>query len=281
MATPNCRPVSALSALLKVAVIIAATFQMTGAGCAAYMVGGMVLDANYKATAPEYVRKRSFEEAVRSTRTKIEQEFGPPVARLREADTAVTYSLYQLVQSHSAGCAAPGVCWGAGTDTHCYLLSFDGDNVLLEATMRRGDGTCLGVFWPEDQETQMQDAVLYWYEKRVAEKSPAAWGLLCSEANKGYVSAQIELAQLHSTSKWHGRSADEKAWLSQAGIQPDDRIAYMWHALARSRGHAEGAHAIEALESRLDQRQLAEARGLVNTWMSGDCPAPKQALATG
>ena len=104
----------------------------------------------------------------------------------------------------------------------------------------------------------------------------AAWEWLCKAADLGYENAQLEVAYWHRESNWEFARTVRIAWMCKAGIQADDRIAYLWYTLA-----AKGDEKIlkirdDLFSATLSGKEIAEAKDMVSNWRPGQCPTPYQ-----
>ena len=104
----------------------------------------------------------------------------------------------------------------------------------------------------------------------------AAWEWLCKAADQGYENAQIEVAYWHRESNWKNAKPLRSAWMRKAGIQADDRIAYLWYTLA-AKGDDERLLIRNYLFSEtLSEKEIEEAKDMVSNWKPGQCPTPYQ-----
>jgi TPR repeat protein len=104
----------------------------------------------------------------------------------------------------------------------------------------------------------------------------AAWRLLCKAANQGYKEAQIEIGYWHNESSWERAQSDRIAWLKNAGIDADNRVAYMWYTLA-AKGDLDRLRIINNMFSgELTEEEAAKAKDMARNWKPGQCPSPYQ-----
>lgn len=98
-----------------------------------------------------------------------------------------------------------------------------------------------------------------------------AWKWLCKAADLGYENAQIEVAYWHRESNWKNANPLRRTWMRKAGIQADDRIAYLWYTLA-AKGNDKRLHIRDYLFSEtLSEKEIAEAKDMVSNWKPGQC----------
>lgn len=104
-----------------------------------------------------------------------------------------------------------------------------------------------------------------------------AWGWLCKAADQGYKKAQEEVGYWHNKTNWErARPLFERLWLRKAGIQADNRVAYMWYNIAAN-GDPDRLRTISDLFSgKLSEEEIAEADDMIRNWKPGQCPTPYQ-----
>ena len=104
--------------------------------------------------------------------------------------------------------------------------------------------------------------------------APVALKFLCVSARGGDPDGFFALGHLHTViqeAAWPFSGSD---WLRAAGVHPDDRVAYMWYAIAAAHGHPNGQRQARSIRERLNNYQLAQAEQLVRHWKPDDCPRP-------
>ena len=104
-----------------------------------------------------------------------------------------------------------------------------------------------------------------------------AWEWLCKAADQGYKKAQEEVGYWHNKTNWErARPLFERLWLRKAGIQADNRVAYMWYNIAAN-GDPDRLRTISDLFSgKLTEEEIAEADDMIRNWKPGQCPTPYQ-----
>jgi hypothetical protein len=109
----------------------------------------------------------------------------------------------------------------------------------------------------------------------------SAWKWLCKAADMGYENAQLEVAYWHRENSWKIAKPHRREWIREAGIQADDRIAYLWYTLA-AKGDDKRLQIRDYLFSEpfsgetLSGKEIAEAKDMVSNWKPGQCPTPYQ-----
>ena len=114
---------------------------------------------------------------------------------------------------------------------------------------------------------------------------PHAWKWLCVAANAGSWEAQVEAARWHHTGRWKEIDTAENEVLRSIGLEPDDRVTYMWLTLA-SRNEVRGvnysprfiAKFLEDVRKGMTESDLAQAEQMVRDWKPGDCPSAEHRL---
>lgn len=103
-----------------------------------------------------------------------------------------------------------------------------------------------------------------------------AWRWLCVAANGGYANAQAEVGLWHGTARWDAWKGWNEAGLErlrEAGVRPDDRLAYMWYTLAISAGDdAARATRDRHIAQRLAPHDITRAERMARDWKPGECP---------
>lgn len=103
-----------------------------------------------------------------------------------------------------------------------------------------------------------------------------AWGWLCKAADQGYKKAQVEVGYWHYELNWEHSQPGHIEWLRKAGIQADNRVAYMWYTIAAN-GDSDRLRTINNLFSgKLTKEEIAEANDMVRNWKPGQCPPTYQ-----
>jgi len=104
----------------------------------------------------------------------------------------------------------------------------------------------------------------------------SAWKWLCKAADMGYENAQLEVAYWHRENSWKIAKPHRREWIREAGIQADDRIAYLWYTLA-AKGDDKRLQIRDYLFSEtLYEKEIAEAKDMVRNWKPGQCLTPEQ-----
>ncbi len=106
-----------------------------------------------------------------------------------------------------------------------------------------------------------------------------AWKWLCMIANSGHGEAQRTLGNWHRTLTWQS-GTERLEWLrDEVGIQPDNRIAYMWYTLAGANGNLSALSQRKVfLEAGMTPEEIGQAEQMVRDWKPGDCPSAEHRL---
>ena len=112
---------------------------------------------------------------------------------------------------------------------------------------------------------------LYWQLSGERQTFAEAWKWLCLAANGGYGAAQRSVGNRYETLTWEF-NIERLRWLrDEVGIQPDNRVAYMWYTLAASSGK-------EYVAAVMTPDEVAQAEQMVRDWKPGDCPSAEHRL---
>jgi hypothetical protein len=110
----------------------------------------------------------------------------------------------------------------------------------------------------------------------------AGWRWLCVAANTGYSKAQAEIGYWHlekTREIWQGWNEEELELMREVGVRSDNRTAYMWYALAASKGDESVRDAMDYyLPEQLSEAEIVRAEQMVREWKPGDCPSSTQRL---
>jgi hypothetical protein len=108
-----------------------------------------------------------------------------------------------------------------------------------------------------------------------------AWGILCKIANDGYGKAQSEVGYWHKSSAWSawkGTANNRLPWLKEIGIEPNNRIAFMWYELAVLNGDSTAVAGRGYVAADMTAEEIAQAEQMVRDWKPGDCPSAENRL---
>jgi TPR repeat protein len=196
---------------------------------------------------------------------------------------------------HTAGigyilCIGYGCTSGAFVGSDCFelILEFDDDDYLTGYKKSPFDHyKSLDRERPErvrQEDEPLEDA------KKRAEKGDAdamyrvylsmskeysepvsAWELLCGAADQGYENAQIEVAYWHRESNWEFAKHNRVYWLQKAGVQADDRIAYLWYTLAAKDDDKRLRIRDYLFSETLSEKEIKEAKDMVTNWKPSQC----------
>jgi hypothetical protein len=112
---------------------------------------------------------------------------------------------------------------------------------------------------------------------RLADRS--AWRSLCEAANEGFIGAQLDIALWHRPPMWASMDSAKRQLLrSKIGIQPDNRLSYMWYMLAEQAGSEEAVWQLGQFKNNMTPDEIAEAEQMVRDWKPGDCPSAEHRL---
>jgi len=111
------------------------------------------------------------------------------------------------------------------------------------------------------------------------QSTSAAWKWLCMIANSGHGEAQRSVGNWHRTLTWQS-GAERLGWLrDEVGIQPDNRVAYMWYTLADANGNLSTLSQREgSLKADMTPEEIGQAEQMVRDWKPGDCPSAEHRL---
>ena len=102
-----------------------------------------------------------------------------------------------------------------------------------------------------------------------------AWRWLCKSANAADGKAQEKVGFWHSMAVWLPGGGPTFQWYrEEVGIQPDNRIAYMWYALADSNGDSNASDGREFVKADMTPEDIVQAEQMVRDWKPGQCPRP-------
>ena len=114
------------------------------------------------------------------------------------------------------------------------------------------------------------------YDKLVPGTGSTAWRWLCRAADSGFTKGQSLVARWHRTdlSPSPGWEREEE-FAREAGIRPDNRVAYLWYTLAARNGddHAQNLRdwLVHAVDMTADE--IAQAEQWARDWKPGECGA--------
>jgi hypothetical protein len=110
------------------------------------------------------------------------------------------------------------------------------------------------------------------YSRQESGEGQVAWQWLCLAANLGNSEAQSRVAHWLRSDIWKA-SIPQSEWVSEAGIQSDNRAAYMWYTLAARNGDSLAQFSRSHLEG-LTEEDISQAEQMVQNWEPGQCPRP-------
>ena len=145
------------------------------------------------------------------------------------------------------------------------LNALSGNSAPLLALARAGDGTAAYALY---EQLSQQPAAM-----------ENAWRWLCAAAAGGNPEARSELGHWQRTSVWEHSGDDRLDAVRNLGIEPDDRVAYVWYTLAAAAGdpRAESLRGYVADDMTVDQ--VREAEEMAGDWQPEDCPSPAHRLS--
>jgi hypothetical protein len=106
-----------------------------------------------------------------------------------------------------------------------------------------------------------------------------AWWWLCMAANSSSGKAKAEVGYWHRTSVWEFSGDVRLKSLPDLGISPDNRVAYMWYALAGADGAKEALTQREYVINDMRDAQIHQAVQMARDWKPGDCPSAEHRLS--
>ena len=96
-----------------------------------------------------------------------------------------------------------------------------------------------------------------------------AWGWLCMAANGSNGEAQGWVGHWHRSVIWQS-GIERLDWLrNETGIQPDDRVAYMWYSLAELNGYIPARRKRDYVEADISSDEKSQAEQMVRDWKPG------------
>ena len=132
----------------------------------------------------------------------------------------------------------------------------------------------------EERATEGNPAAAYAYYEHLSRERQTfaeAWRWLCKAASNGYGNAQAEVGRRHNPKLWF--FTRQAQWLQdEVGIQPDNRIAYMWYTLADSNGGSAADGARDQVVPDMTADEITQAEQMVRNWKPGDCPSAEHRL---
>jgi hypothetical protein len=112
-----------------------------------------------------------------------------------------------------------------------------------------------------------------------AETTADAWRWLCLAANGSNGDAQGRVGHWHSTLVWQW-GMERLDWLrDEVGIQPDNRVAYMWYILAAASGNSSEDESRESVAEEMTSDEIFQAEQMARDWKPGDCPTVEHRLS--
>ena len=98
-----------------------------------------------------------------------------------------------------------------------------------------------------------------------------AWKWLCRVADLGYAKAQAEVAYWHHSNAWRHVKPKRLSWLEKAGVQQNNKIAYLWYSLAANGRIHELQTRDKLFSGVFSNEEISEAKEMITNWAPGQC----------
>lgn len=119
---------------------------------------------------------------------------------------------------------------------------------------------------------------LYEQLSRKEKSFSVGWRWLCKIANEGDGKAQAEVGYWHRTSVWQYSGDERLNWLPSIGVNPDNRVAYVWYTLADADVADKALTEREFVISDMRDYGITQAEQMLRDWKPGDCPSAEHRL---